>query len=124
MEKNNASSGSIKVSNEVIARIALLAAAEISGVALDGEGRLLTAQTGFFKPDLARPVVKVSMTKEAAVIDISIITEQGSKAVNVAAQVQESVKSAVQNMTGVPVSKVNVNIVGIKLVKEEHKDLP
>ena len=51
------------------------------------------------------------------VITILIITEQGSKAVNVASAVQESVKSAVQSMTGIPVSKVNVNIVGIQLSK-------
>ncbi len=121
MDKQSASSGSIKVSNDVIARIALLAAAEISGVALDDEGRLLTAQSGILKPKLSRPVVKVTVAKEAAVIDISIITEQGSKAVNVAAQVQESVKSSVQSMTGVPVSKVNVNIVGIKMLREEHQ---
>ena len=61
--------------------------------------------------------VQVSLSKEAAVITISIITEQGSKAVNVASAVQESVKSAVQSMTGIPVSKVNVNIVGIQLSK-------
>ena len=63
--------------------------------------------------------VKVSVSKEAAVIDISIVTEQGSKAINVASAVQASVKSAVQNMTGIAVSKVNVNIAGIMPNKEE-----
>ena len=47
------------------------------------------------------------------------ITEQGSKAINVASAVQASVKSAVQNMTGITVSKVNVNVVGIMLNKED-----
>ncbi len=64
--------------------------------------------------------VKVSVSKESVVIDLSIITEQGSKAINVASAVQASVKSAVQNMTGITVSKVNVNIAGIMLSKEEQ----
>lgn len=117
MEKNtSASVGSLKVSNEVIAKIAELAAAEITGVAAE-DGRLEVNQSRIGLPTLLNPPVKVSISKEAAVIDVSIITEQGRKAVSVASAVQESVKSAVQSMTGIPVSKVNVNVVGIKLNK-------
>lgn len=108
------SAGSLKVSNEVIAKIAELAAAEISGVATE-DGKLSAPQSRI--PPLLNAPVKISVSKEAAVIDVSIVTEQGSKAVSVASAVQESVKSAVQSMTGIPVSKVNVNIVGIKLNK-------
>ena len=117
MEKNpSASAGSLKVSNEVIAKIAELAAAEISGVATE-DGKLSAPQSRIGLPPLLNAPVKISVSKEAAVIDVSIVTEQGSKAVTVASDVQESVKSAVQSMTGIPVSKVNVNIVGIKLNK-------
>ena len=112
----SASEGSLKVSNEVIAKIAELAAAEISGVATE-DGKLSIPQPRIGIPPLMNAPVKISVSKEAAVIDVSIITQQGSKAVNVASAVQESVKSAVQSMTGIPVSKVNVNIVGIKLNK-------
>ena len=110
----SASAGSLKVSNEVISKIAELAATEISGVAAE-DGKLSMTQS--LIPPILNAPVKVSVSKEAAVIDVSIVTEQGSKAVNVASDVQENVKSAVQNMTGIPVSKVNVNIVGIKLNK-------
>ena len=112
----SASEGSLKVSNEVIAKIAELAAAEISGVATEN-GKLSVSQSRIGIPPLLNAPVRISVSKEAAVIDVSIVTEQGSKAVNVASAVQESVKSAVQSMTGIPVSKVNVNIVGIKLNK-------
>ena len=112
----SASEGSLKVSNEVIARIAELAAAEIPGVAAE-DGKLSVPQPRIGFPPLMSPPVKISVSKEAAVIDVSIITQQGSKAVNIASDVQENIKSAVQSMTGIPVSKVNVNIVGIKLSK-------
>lgn len=112
----SATIGSLKVSNEVIAKIAELAAAEISGVATE-DGNLSVSQSRIGLPPMLNAPVKISVSKEAAVIDVSIITEQGCKAVNVASAVQENVKSAVQSMTGIPVSKVNVNIVGIKLNK-------
>lgn len=117
MDKNpSASAGTLKVSNEVISKIAELAATEISGVAAE-DGKLAVNQSPIGLTGLLSSPVKVSISKEAAVIDVSIITEQGCKAVNVASAVQESVKSAVQSMTGIPVSKVNVNVVGIKLNK-------
>ena len=112
----SATIGTLKVSNEVIAKIAELAATEISGVATE-DGKLSVPQSRINLPPMLNTPVKISLSKEAAVIDVSIVTEQGSKAVNVASAVQESVKSAVQNMTGITVAKVNVNIVGIKLNK-------
>lgn len=117
MEKTpSTSAGTLKVSNEVIAKIAELAATEITGVATE-DGKLSVPQPRIGFPPLIGSPVKISLSKEAAVVDVSIITEQGSKAVNVASAVQENVKSAVQSMTGIPVSKVNVNVVGIKLNK-------
>lgn len=117
MDNNpSASVGSLKVSNEAIVKIAELAAAEISGVVAE-DGKLVVNQSRVALPTLLNSPVKVSISKEAAVIDLSIITEQGQKAINVASAVQENVKSAVQSMTGIPVSKVNVKVVGIKLNK-------
>lgn len=107
------STGELRVSNDVIVKIAELSATEISGVASEN-GKLMVAQSKKGIASLFTYPVQVSLSKEAAVITISIITEQGSKAVSVASAVQANVKSAVQNMTGITVSKVNVNIVGIK----------
>ena len=120
MEKKvSPSNGVLKVSNEVITKIAELAACEINGVASEN-GKLTTYQSPVGIGAFLGSPVRVSVSKEAVVIDLSIITEQGSKAVNVASAVQASVKSAVQNMTGITVAKVNVNIVGIMLNKDEQ----
>lgn len=121
MEKKTSSVGNLKVSSEVIVKIAELAACEISGVAVEN-GRLATSKSRAGIGALFNSPVQASVSKEAAVINLSIITEQGYKAVNVASSVQESVKSAVQNMTGIPVSKVNVSVVGIRLNKGEMID--
>ncbi len=115
-KKNSKSTGELKVSNDVIVRIAELAAMEISGVAVDN-GKLAIPQSKKGIASIFTSPVQATVSKDAAAITLSIITEHGSKAVNVASAVQESVKSAVQNMTGITVSKVNVNIVGIVLSK-------
>lgn len=119
-KKASASNGILKVSNEVIMKIAELAACEITGVASENGRLTVSRPSGGLGAFIGSPV-KVSVSKEAAVIDLSIVTEQGSKAINVASAVQASVKSAVQNMTGIAVSKVNVNIAGIMLNKEESE---
>lgn len=117
-KKASASNGILKVSNDVIMKIAELAACEITGVASEN-GKLMVSQSPIGLGTFLGSPVRVSVSKEAAVIDLSVITRQGSKAIDVASAVQASVKSAVQNMTGITVSKVNVNIAGIMLNKED-----
>jgi uncharacterized alkaline shock family protein YloU len=110
--------GTLKVSQEVIEKIARLAASEVEGVALDAGGKRLAREEVHPITDkllgLARPV-KVKLFKEAAEIDISIIVRQGFKAAVVGENIQKAIKSAVQNMAGITVSKVNIKIAGIRL---------
>lgn len=110
--------GSLKISNDVIVKIAELAATEIIGVATEGEHLVLPEMPVAIASRFVSPV-RVNMTGESAEISVSIVAIQGHKAINVAGAVQQSVKSAVQNMTGIAVSKVNVKIVGIKTKKED-----
>lgn len=123
MEKRTVKTGgSLKISDEVIIKIAELAAAEITGVATDGQGLATAELTKINQLDrLGRLIspVKVRLSSEAAEIDVSLVVKQGHKAVSVAEAVQSSVKSAVQNMAGITVSKVNVMIIGIQIDAEE-----
>ena len=104
-------SGTLKVSTDVIISIAEAAAAETEGVAVNSSNGLLVLSDSLFSAKVISPI-KVRIGSDAASIDISIITEAGSRAYEVARAVQEHVKSSVQNMTGITVSKVNVRIVG------------
>ncbi len=110
--------GNLKISNDVIVKIAVMAASEISGVALEGRNLACASKSVPFAKNFTSPI-KVKINGESVEIDIKIIVIQGFKAINVAGAVQNSVKSAVQNMTGIAVSKVNVKIAGILLNKEE-----
>lgn len=53
------------------------------------------------------------MMGDVAAIDMKIIIKSGEKACAVAQEVQTAVKENVQNMTGVPVARVNVTISGV-----------
>lgn len=120
MDKNiTKAAGALNISRDVIVKIVEQTAIETKGVASENK-RLATAEPlmSFAKQFYKPTPIKVRLTNEAAFIDVDIIVEQGNKAVAVAAAVQESVKSVVQSMTGIAVSKVNVNIAGYKAVKE------
>lgn len=113
MDKNNSSvAGSLKVSGDVIIKIAETAASEIEGVAVTSTNKLMVMKNAPIVSKLISPI-RVKIGSESAEINVSIITEIGYKAYEVAKAVQENIKSSVQNMTGIAVSKVNVNVVGV-----------
>ncbi len=114
MDNNNngSAAGSLKVSANVLVSIAETAAAEVDGVAVNSKNGLAIVGGAPLSSKIIPPI-RVKLSSDAAVIDISIVTELGHKAYEVAKAVQEHVKSSVQNMTGIAVSKVNVKIVGI-----------
>ncbi len=113
-KKSTRSPASLKISNDVLTKIAEVAATEIRGVASQGE-HLAVSEKGVGIANKFISPVKVVVHGDAAEISINIVVLQGFKANEVAGSVQKSVKSAVQNMAGVPVSKVNVRIADIML---------
>ncbi len=113
-DKITRSTASLKISNEVLVKIAEVAATEIKGVASDGE-RLVVNDKGVQIAGKFMSPVRAVLKNEAVEITVSIIVLQGYKASAVAQAVQKSVKSAIQNMANVTVSKVNVKIADIML---------
>ena len=107
--------GSIKVAQEVIIKIAETAVCEIDGVAVKGQ-KLETSNT----LSKLRGPVRARIIGESAAIHVDISVLDGYNAVTVAEGVQRSVKSAVQNMTGFTVTKVNVDVVGVSFANNDE----
>lgn len=63
----------------------------------------------------AARAVRVLNNDSETVLDVYINLKQGARIPDVAGEVQRSVKVAVQSMTGKPVTKVNVHVVGLSL---------
>jgi uncharacterized alkaline shock family protein YloU len=101
--------GTIKIASEVVATIAGLAAIDVIGVAgmsggvVDGIAELLR------RKNLSKGV-KASIVDQDAIIDMAIIVKYGENIDKVSKEIQKAVKKAVENMTGLSCSAVNINV--------------
>ncbi len=107
MEKVQSGERAIKISDDVLSKVAALAAKEIEGVA-----GLAGSSTGI-QCLLSEPVIIQNMGGAIAVT-IKVIVKGGYRAATVAKQIQQTVKQSVQDMTGVTAVNVNVEISGIE----------
>ena len=111
-EVENVAEG-IKISSDVIAVIAGVAVSEVQGVfgmAGGFAGGITEVLKG--KKNLAKGI-KVDTTDNKAKIDVNIIVEYGARIPDVAFEIQNRVKTAVENMTGLKVDEVNVHVQGV-----------
>jgi len=113
--------GSIRIADEVVRIIAGLAATEVPGVAGMSGGIVggITEMLG--RKNLSKGV-KVDVGEKEAAIDIFVVVDYSSRIPEVASQIQQKVKNAVQEMTGLNVVEVNVNIQGVTFRGDENKE--
>lgn len=113
--------GTVRISDDVVATIAGLAAMETSGIA---------AMSGGISEGLARRLsgrnvqrgVSVEVGQVECAIDLRVIVHYGSKIQDVCRNLQENVREAVENMTGLQVVEVNVKVEGVAFKEEEPAD--
>jgi len=108
--------GVIRIADEVVSTVAGLAAVDVEGVASmsGGWGTDLVEKLG--KRNLGKGI-KVDATGDQTIIDIFIVIEFGYAIPKVAENVQKEVKVAVESMTGLTVSAVNVHVVSVMTKK-------
>ena len=106
--------GSLQISTEVIAKIARCAALEIEGVAEVSHGKQGKTVKELLEMASIQPPVTVEMRDGTAEITLELIVRYGTRIPTMAEKVHQSVKSAVQNMTNVTVSRVNIVIAGLE----------
>lgn len=103
----------IKIADDVIAVIAGVAVSEVPGVAqMSGgfAGGISEVLSG--KKNLSKGI-KVESGDKDTKIDVNIIVEYGARIPDVAFEIQNKVKNAVESMTGLKVVEVNVHIQGV-----------
>ncbi len=116
MSDNKNMHGSIQIADEVIGVIAVTAALEVEGVTEgSGSGKGLVE---FFGKKGQVKCVEIIKEDDNLILDMEIIVNFGTKVQQVAEEVQQRVKNAVETMTGIAVEAVNVAVSGI--VKEKH----
>ena len=104
--------GSVRIADEVIASIAGIAAADVTGVVGMSSGLIGGMAEMMGKKNPAKGV-KVQVGAREVAVDLYIIVEYGLRIPDVALQVQEKVKEAVENATGLTVLEINVHVQGV-----------
>lgn len=110
----------IKISDEVVAIIAGMAASEVSGVANMNGGFAHGISEILGKKNFAKGV-KVQVGEKQTTIDISLTVEYGARIPDIAWEVQNKVKAQVESMTGLNVVAVNIHVQGVNLPKKNSK---
>lgn len=115
--------GNITFADEVVAIIAGLAASEIEGVAAMSGGIAGGIVEKLGKKNLSKGV-KVQIGEKEAAIDLYIIVEYGARIPEIAWNIQENTKKAVETMTGLNVVEVNIHVQGVNIEKKSKDDEP
>ena len=102
--------GAIQISEDVVASIASSTAAEVDGVSAMMSANVSDLVGG---KKMSAKGVRVEMDGEGIVVNLFIVVRYGSAIGDVAKKVQQMVRTALEGMTGVKVTAVNVHVGGI-----------
>ena len=110
--------GEVRIADEVIAIIAGLAATEVEGVSSMAWNITNELVSKLGMKNLSKGI-KVDIKENVVRADVALNIRFGYAIPEVSLKVQERVKSAIENMTGLEVSSVNVRIASVDM--EKHK---
>lgn len=105
--------GEVQIADEVVAIIAGLAATEVEGVA-SMAGNVTNELISKLGMKTLSKGVKVVVESGVVSVELALNLKFGYNIPNTSAAVQEKVKSAIENMTGLSVADVNIRIAGVE----------
>ena len=106
--KEDENLGEVKIADEVVAIIAGLAAMEVDGVA---------SMSGNATRELISKLGMKSLSK-GVTVSLKLNLKYGYNVMDICQKVQEKVKAAIENMTGLTVADVNIRIAGVDVPEE------
>ena len=112
--QNDSSMGEVKIADEVVAIIAALAATEVEGVSAMA-GNITNELIGKVGVKSLSKGVKVQVAGNTVKADLALCLEYGYNIPETCSKVQEKVKNAIENMTGLTVTDVNIRIVNVNM---------
>ncbi len=115
--KEDENIGTVKIADDVVAMIASLATTEVEGV---------SAMAGNITNELMSKVGMKNLTKGVKVevigtnvtVDLAVTMEYGYNIPATCQKVQTKVKGAIENMTGLTCTDVNIRIAGVNMKKD------
>ena len=116
--QDDSSMGEVKIADEVVGIIAALAATEVEGVA-SMAGNITNELISRLGMKNLSKGVKVDVLEGVVSVSLALNMKYNYSIMDVSAKVQEKVKSAVENMTGLEVADVNVKVAGVEMESQE-----
>ena len=110
--------GDVRIADEVVAIIAGLATTEVEGVSSMAGNITNEIVSRLGMKNLSKGILVEVMENEVKV-DVAINIAYGYSIPEVSAKVQDKVKSAIENMTGLTVAVVNVRIASVDMAGDE-----
>lgn len=106
--------GTIQIADDVVAMIASLATTEIDGVSALG-GNITNELMSKVRVRSLTKGVRVTVKDGEVTVDLAVTLDYGYNIPTTCGKVQNKVKAAIENMTGLVCNNVNVRILGVKL---------
>ena len=123
--QNDAGKGEVKIADEVVAVIAglvaiiaALAATEVEGVA-SMAGNITNELISRLGMKNLSKGVKVDVLEGVVTVSLTLNLKYNYSVVEVSGKVQEKVKNAIENMTGLEVADVNIKVAGVEMENQE-----
>ena len=110
--------GEVKIADDVVATIAGLATTEVEGVA-SMQGNLTNEIVGKLGVKNLSKGVKIELMRGKVHAELSVIMRYGYSIPKTCNAIQDRVKTAIENMTGLDVESVNIRIVGVETEKSK-----
>lgn len=115
--KEEGTLGEVKIADEVVAIIGGLAAMEVDGVA-SMAGNATRELIGKLGMKTLSKGVKVDVLEGIVTVSLNLNLKYGSNIMEVSEKVQDKVKTAIENMTGLTVADVNIRVAGVDVPEE------
>ena len=116
--QNDAGKGEVKIEDEVVEILAALAATEVEGVASMAGNTTNEMISRLGMKNLSKGV-KVDVLEGVVTVSLTLNLKYNYSVVEVSGKVQEKVKNAIENMTGLEVADVNIKVAGVEMENQE-----
>ena len=110
--------GAVQIADDVVAMIASLAATEVEGVSATNGNITNEIMNKVAKKNISRGV-KVDILGQNVMVDLTVTMDYGYNIPATCQKVQLKVKNAIENMTGLNCTDVNIRIAAINMKKEK-----
>ena len=110
--------GEVKIADEVVAIIAGLAASEVEGVSSMAGNATRDLIEKFGVKSLSKGV-RVQVEDREVRVAMNVNLKYGYNVPDTSSEIQEKVKTAIETMTGLTVTEVNIKIVNVVMASEQ-----